>query len=147
MNSIDVSLPRSITVRGQEITKMPLGRYLQAIRLLESFPRQVAEALIPDTDVSAFLETLKTMDRAKLLDLALKALTVVPEQTVKLIAVLTEIPEETLLSDAAIGADGLLDIVNAWLEVNMAENFTQAARRLRSHISRLTATWKPGCSV
>lgn len=146
MNSIDLSLPPSITVRGQEIRKMPLGRYLQAIRLLESFPRKVAEALVPQGDISAVLEMLKTPDRTKFFDLALKALTVVPEQAVKLIAVLTEIPEETLLSDPQIGADGLMDIVSAWIEVNAAENFTRAAGRLRSHISRLTAMLKPGSS-
>ncbi len=147
MNSIDISLPRSVTVRGQEIKRMPLGRYLQAIRTLESFPREVAAKLVPEGDVSKVLETLKTLDRAKLVALALKALTVVPEQTVKLIAVLTEIPEDTLLNDAQIGADGLLEIVSVFLEVNAAENFIRAAGRLRQTIGRLAATLKPGSSA
>ena len=73
MNSIDVSLPRSITVRGQVIRRMPLGRYLQAIRLLEGFPREVAIRLVPDGNIAAALEALKTLDRAKLLDFMLKS--------------------------------------------------------------------------
>ena len=147
MNSIDISLPGSVTVRGQTIRRMPLGRYLQAIRMLESFPRNVAARLVPDGEIAGVLETLKTLDRNKLLDLVLKALTVVPEQAVKLIAALTEIPEDTLLNDARIGADGLLEIVDAWLEVNAAENFINAADRLRQSVSRLAATWKPGSSA
>lgn len=123
---------------------MPLGRYLQAIRMLEGFPREVAAKLVPEGDVSRVLEALKTLDRAKLADFALKALAVVPDQTVKLIAALTEIPEDTLLNDARIGADGLVEIVNAFLEVNAAENFIRAAGRLRKTIVLLAATLKPG---
>ncbi|MBN1778451.1 MAG: hypothetical protein JW811_10055 [Clostridiales bacterium] len=146
MNSIDVSLPRSVTVRGQEIRRMPLGKYLQAIRLLESFPREAAEKLVPDGDIAGVLETLKTLDRRKLIDLALKALAVVPKQAVELIAALTEIPEETLLNDERIGADGLMEILDAFFEVNAAENFTLAAGRVRRKISRFAATLKPGSS-
>jgi hypothetical protein len=144
MNSIDVSLPRSAIVRGCEIRKMPLGKYLQAIRLLETFPRETAEKLVPGGELSGVLETLKTLDRSKLIDLALKALTVVPEQAVALISALTDIPKEKLLSDEAIGADGLLEIVDAWLTVNGAENFMRAAGRVRQTISRLAAIPKSG---
>ena len=65
---------------------------------------------------------------------------------VGLIAALTEIPEDTLRNDPQIGADGLLEIVDAFLEVNAAENFIRAAGRLRQHIGRLAATLKPGSS-
>lgn len=145
MNAIDRSLPRSVTVRGCEIRRMPLGKYLQAIRLLETFPRAVAEKLTPGGDVADVLDALKTLDRGKLIDLALKALAVVPEQAMQLIATLTDIPAERLLSDEQIGADGLMEILDAWLEVNAAENFTLAAGRVRQRISRFAATLRPGC--
>lgn len=144
MNSIDMSLPGSVTVRGCEIRRMPLGKYLQAISLLEKFPRETAERLVPDGDVSGVLDMLKTLDRGKLIDLALKAMAVVPKQAVQLIAALTEIPEDRLLNDADIGADGLLEIMDAWLEVNTAENFIRAAGRVRQKISRFAATVKTG---
>ncbi len=145
MNSIDVSLPRSVTVRGCEIKRMPLGKYLQAIRLLETFPRETAEKLLPDGDLAGMLETLRTLDRGKLIDLTLKALAVVPLQAVKLIAALTDIPQERLMNDEAIGADGLMEILDAWFTVNDTETFIQAAGRVRQKISRFAATLKPGC--
>ncbi|HPF86505.1 MAG TPA: hypothetical protein PK537_00460 [Candidatus Limiplasma sp.] len=145
MNSIDVSLPKSVTVRGCEIRRMPLGKYLQAIRLLETFPRETAQKLVPGGDLADVLEALKALDRSRLIDLALKALAVVPAQTVALIAALTDIPQDTLLNDEAIGADGLLEIAEAWLTVNDTENFMRAAGRVRQRISRLAATLKPGC--
>ena len=145
MNAIDLSLPRSITVRGYEIRRMPLGQYLQAIRSLETFPRETAERLVPEGDLAAVLEALKTPDRGKLIDFVLKAVAVVPVQAAALIAALTGIPQDTLLSDEAIGADGLLEIVDAWLTVNDAENFIRAAGRLRQRISRLAAARNTGC--
>ena len=145
MNSIDVSLPRSVTVRGYEIRRMPLGKYLQAIRLLETFPRELAEKLTPEGDIAGVLEGLKTPDRNKLIDLALKALAVAPQQAAALIAELTDIAEDTLLNDEAIGADGLVEIAEAWLQVNGAENFMLAAGRLRQRISRFAATRQAGC--
>jgi len=145
MNSIDVSLPRSVTVRGCEVRRMPLGRYLQAIRLLETFPRETAEKLVPDGDIAGVLEALRTPDRSRLIDLALRALAVVPGQAVALIAALTDIPEDRLLNDEVIGADGLMEIAEAWLEVNDAENFWAAAGRVRQTISRFAATLKAGC--
>jgi hypothetical protein len=144
MNSIDVSLPRSVTVRGCEVRRMPLGKYLQAIRLLETFPRETAEMLVPGGDIADVLELLKTPDRSRLIDLALKALAVVPGQAVALIAELTEIPQERLLNDESIGADGLLEIAEAWLKVNDAENFLSAAGRVRQRIGRFAATLKAG---
>jgi hypothetical protein len=145
MNSIDVSLPRSVMVRGCEVRRMPLGRYLQAIRLLETFPRETAEKLVPGGDIAGMLDALRTLDRGKLIDLALKALAVVPAQMVALIAALTDIPQEKLLGDEQIGPDGLCEIVEAWLEVNDIENFIRAAGRVRRKIGRFAATLKPGC--
>jgi hypothetical protein len=144
MNSIDVSLPRSVTVRGCEIRRMPLGKYLQAIRTLETFPRTAAEKLTPDGDLAGMLDTLKTLDRGKLIDLALKALAVVPDQIMELIAALTDIPLDKLMGDETIGADGLMEILDAWLTVNDTENFILAAGRVRRRISRFAATFKPG---
>ena len=145
MNAIDLSLPKSITVRGYEIRRMPLGKYLQAIRLLETFPRETAEALVPDGNLADVLDALKTLDRATLIDLALKAVSVVPVQAVALIAALTDIPQERLLHDEAIGADGLMEILDAWLTLNNMENFLLAARRVMQKISRFAATLKTGC--
>ncbi len=144
-DSIDLSLPRSVTVRGCEIRRMPLGKYLQAIRLLETFPRETAEKLTPDGDLTGMLEALKALDRAALIDLAVKALAVVPAQAVALIAALTDIPQERLLGDEAIGADGLMEILDAWLTLNGTENFLLAAGRVKQKISRFAAALKPGC--
>jgi hypothetical protein len=145
MNAIDVSLPRSVTVRGCEVRRMPLGKYLQAIRMLEVFPREIAEKLVPKGDLAGALETLKALNRGALIDLVLKALAVVPQQVVALVAALTDIPEERLLNDETIGADGLMEILDAWLTVNDTENFTRAANRVRQKLRRFAATLKPGC--
>lgn len=144
MNSIDLSLPRSVTVRGCEVRRMPLGKYLQAVSLLEAFPRALAEKLTPEGDLAGALDALKALDRGKLIDLALKALAVVPDQAVALIAALTDIPKDRLLGDEAIGPDGILEILDAWLTVNDTENFIRAAGRVRQRINRFAVALKAG---
>ena len=144
MNSVNLSLPQERTVRGYTIKRMPLGVYLQALKTLQDFPRDVIAQLLPEGDVGQLLVTLKHIDRAGLLDLAMKALAVVPEQAIGLMAKLTGIPQKKLLTDPAIGADGLAELVDAWLEVNGAENFLRAASHAGHTVKTLAATLRAG---
>ena len=144
MDSITLSLPKSRNVRGCMIKRMPLGAYLQAIQTIKDFPKDIAARMIPEGDLGTLLEQLKHVDRNLMIDLLLKAMAIVPEQMVTLIARLTGIPEKKLMTDAAIGADGLAEILDAWLEVNGAENFLRAASHAGQTIKTLAATLKHG---
>ena len=144
MNSVELSLPKSKTVRGYEIKRMPLGAYLQALQLMQEFPRDVAAKMLPNGNVSALLEQLKTLDREATVDLILRALAIIPEQLMGLIARLTGIARNKLLNDPEIGADGLAEIIDAWLEVNGAENFIRAAAHAGQTITTLAAALKTG---
>lgn len=143
-NSIDLSLPKERTVRGYTIKRMPIGAYLKALQTLQDFPRDVAAKLLPSGNVLALLEQLKKIDRATLADLAIKALTIVPEQCMGLVCQLTGIPKAKLLTDADIGMDGLAEIVDAWLEINGAENFLRAAKSATGKIAQYAAALKAG---
>lgn len=144
MDSISLSLPVARNVRGYMIRRMPLGAYLQAIQTIKDFPRDIAARMIPEGDLGTLLEQLKHVDRNMMIDLLLKAVAVVPEQMFALIARLTGIPQKKLLTDEAIGADGLAEILDAWLEVNGAENFLRAASHAGQTIKTLAATLKRG---
>ena len=76
------------------------------------------------------LETLKHISSDTLLALVARALTVVPDRALALVAKLTGIPLNRLNNDANIGLDGLMEIVTAWMELNGIENFMRAARQL-----------------
>ena len=129
-DSIGLSLPQSVTVRGYEIKRAPLGAYLQALKQLQSFPKEVTAALFPGQNADQVLVALKHLNSDALLALVARALTVVPDRALALVAKLAGIPLNRLTNDANIGLDGLMEIVTAWMELNGIENFTRAARQL-----------------
>ncbi len=144
MDSIAMSLPLEKTVRGYTIQRMALGAYLKALKQIQAFPRELVARLLPEGDLGRLLEQLKHIDRDGVIDLMLKSLSLVPEQTLELIAGLTGIPQEKLLTDPGIGADGLAEIIDVWLEVNGAENFSRAASHAGKTIKALAATLRAG---
>lgn len=122
-NSATLSLPKSRTVRGYEIRKMPIGAFLEACSLLEELPGTALRLLFPEKKEGDILAELAGLDKDKLQELFLRALTVLPGEMVRLFARLSGVEEQALLEDARIGLDGLGEMAEAWLEVNGIENF------------------------
>lgn len=129
-SSVNLSLSQNRKVRGYEIKRMPIGAYLTALEELKNFPQQALELLFPEMGLDEILDKLKTVDTALIGQLMLRAMASLPQYGVALVAKLTGIPEERLLTDEGIGLDGLAEIVEAWLEVNQIENFILAVRRV-----------------
>lgn len=129
-NSAALSLPRSRTVRGYEIRKMPIGAFLEACALLEELPRTVTRLLFPEGKEGDVLTELAGLTREKLQELFLRAAAVLPEETVRLFAKLSGVEERALLEDPRVGLDGLGEMIEAWLEVNGIENFIRTMRAL-----------------
>ncbi len=90
-DSIGLSLTQSVTVRGYEIKRAPLGAYLQALKQLQSFPKEVTAALFPGQNADQVLEALKHLNSDALLALVARALTVVPDRALALVAKLAGI--------------------------------------------------------
>lgn len=122
-NSETLSLPKSRTVRGYEIRKMPIGAFLEACSLLEKLPGTALRLLFPEKKEGDILAELAGLDKDKLQELFLRALAVLPGEMVRLFARLSGVEEQALLEDARIGLDGLGEMAEAWLEVNGIENF------------------------
>lgn len=122
-NSAALSLPKSRTVRGYEIRKMPIGAFLEACSLLEELPGTALRLLFPEKKEGDILAELAGLDKDKLQELFLRALAVLPGEMVRLFARLSGVEEQALLEDARIGLDGLAEMAEAWLEVNGIENF------------------------
>ena len=73
---------------------------------------------------------LDAMRPAGLIGLCVRALTVLPDEAVRVFAELAGLDEKALRDDPGVGLDGLLEMIEAWLEVNNLENFIRAARAL-----------------
>ena len=145
-NSATLSLPKSRTVRGYEIRKMPIGAFLEACSLLEELPGTAMRLLFPEKKEGDILAELAGLDKDKLQELFLRALAVLPGEMVRLFARLSGVEEQALLEDARIGLDGLGEMAEAWLEVNGIENFikTMGALGKRRGLSWAERTLVPG---
>lgn len=135
--STRLSIPKSQTVRGYEIKRLPLGAYLDAIDRVQEFPAELAEQLSPDGTLGGLLGALAHVTPDTLPDMVMRALRVAPRRIVGLLSCLTGIAETALLTDENLGLNGLAELASAWLEVNEIENFTQAARLLAARLRRL----------
>lgn len=132
--SAALSIPMSETVRGYEIKRLPLGRYMQALEALRSAPEAIIQACFPGMDAAQILARLKALDKDALIALMMRAMAVVPGEAVKLLSLLTGVPQAALLEDAAIGLDGAAEMLEAFWRLNGIENFTQAAVRMAAQL-------------
>lgn len=125
-----VSLGKSATVRGYEIRRLPLGRYLEMIEMIKGMPQTLMQACFPGKSALEILMELKRIDAAMLGEIAVRAMAAAPKEAVRILAYSTGIDEETLLADEEIGLDGAAEMAEAVYEINKLGNFTQAVMRL-----------------
>lgn len=141
--SVDLSLPKARKVRGYTIERMPIGRFLAAARRLDEVPGQVLRRLFPGAEDA--VRALASLDRAGLIALCVRALTVLPDEAVTVFAELTGLDEKALRDDPNVGLDGLTEMIEAWMEVNNLENFIIAARTLARRVrAGMTGTGSNG---
>jgi len=129
-NTVALSIPQRKTVRGYEIERQALGRYLEASQALQSLPDDLLKTCFPGQSLSAIWAQLKTMNGGMLQAMIGNALLTAPKHVFAVVSILTGIGEDALREDANIGLDGLLEILAAWVEVNNLGDFPNAVRKL-----------------
>ena len=82
--SIDLSLPAARTVRGYEIGRMPIGRFLRAARRIDGLPGRCFARLFPEAEDA--VRALASLDREGLIGLCARALAVLPDEAVTVFA-------------------------------------------------------------
>lgn len=92
--SVELSLPAARTVRGYEIGRMPIGRFLRAARRIDGVPQEVLARLFPEAEDA--VRALASLDRAGLIGLCARALTVLPDEAVTVFAELAGLDEKAL---------------------------------------------------
>lgn len=144
-SSAALSVKMSETVRGYEVKRLPLGEYLRAMEALRDMPQTVMRVCFPEMDGAQMLQSLTRIDAKELAQLVLRAMDVVPDEAIRLLSILTGVPEDAIFADPAIGLDGAAELAEAFWRLNGMENFTAAAARLAANIRRMRE--KTGCSA
>lgn len=139
-----LSLAQEKEVRGYLIRRLPLGAYIKAAQSLQSLPDTVLEALFPGEDAKSALLKLRHLTPETAVGAIARGLTALPTPLLKVCALLTGVPEHALRDDPEIGADGLMEMLEAVVEVNHLGNFTKAVWALSA---RLCLPRTTGCSA
>ncbi|MDR2903254.1 MAG: hypothetical protein LBU77_01925 [Clostridiales bacterium] len=132
-----LSLTESKIVCGYEIKKMPIAAYLTAIETLTSLPGDFMENCFPGRQPAEILDQLIKFDKDSFAELIAGAFVVAPRYIIGVIADLTGIEAETLTNDPEIGIDGLIGIVDAFIEVNKLGKSLSGALALKAKIAGL----------
>lgn len=133
-DTLKMSLPQTRTVRGYEIKRLPLGEQLQAVDELQELPGELLKACFPGMNAGQILAELKGFNADMLVQMLGSAITAGPKQIIKAFSRMAGIPEEKLLQDPNIGLDGIMELIQAWLEVAGIENFIRAGQAVTAKV-------------
>lgn len=132
--SLRMSFPKEPVLHGVRIRKLPVGKYLQAMRALEEIPASLLKALFPEgASTGEILSTLSSLQGDALGPFLTRLLISLPEELCRLLSSLLDIPEGRLLDPEAkdaLSLGELAEIVEALWKENDLSAFFGSARRL-----------------
>lgn len=127
-----LSLPKTKTIHGVEIRKMPCGKYFEALQTLKDLPEDFLKEL-SDNEQEFKLSEMFTMEN--IMTLVTRLLIILPDFTFKFLSKLMDVDEETMKNE--LTPKELLDIVKAFWELNELESFFDQMKSIVDKISTL----------
>lgn len=132
--SISMSIPKSYTLHGVTITKLPIAKYIAVLREINDLPSLLLGELFPEgSNLNDSFERLQNLDRSTTLALIGRLLKVVPEEFCKILSQLLDIPEERLLDvncENPLSLSELAEIIEAFWKVNDMSDFLMTVQSL-----------------
>ncbi len=132
--SIHMSIPKSYSLYGVTIRKLPIAKYIAVLREVNDLPSLLLGELLPDNgNLIDLLENLQSFDRSTILSLCGRLLKVVPEEFCKILSQLLDIPEERLLDvncKNPLSLSELAEIIEAFWKVNDMSDFLMTVQSM-----------------
>lgn len=132
--SIHMSIPKSYSLYGVTIRKLPIAKYIAVLREVNDLPSLLLGELFPEgSNLNNSLERLQNLDRSTTLALIGRLLKVVPEEFCKILSELLDISEERLLDvncENPLSLSELAEIIQAFWEINDMSDFFQTVQSL-----------------
>ena len=134
--SLKISAPKDRTIYGVRVRKLPIGKYIRLLHAAEELPQLLIGKAFPGQNIGEIMRYLKNLNKDNFVDLITRLLAVVPEELMKLLSELLDIPQERLLEDVpeALSPKELIEIISAFWELNDMSNFFVIARRLAGQV-------------
>lgn len=117
------SVPTKSIIHGIEIKKLPIGKYLDAVNSIKDLPEILLKNNFPGLNTEDILKKFKKIDEQMLFELLGSMLVTIPEQTLRFVATLIDVPYEKLRNE--ITPNELKDILKEFWKVNDMSSFFQ----------------------
>lgn len=112
-----MSVPLEKEMYGVKIKKLPNGQYIKALATVQNLPQILLENCFPNIDTDEdIVKSIMELDKDKLLIMAGKLIQVIPEQFLKIVSNLLDIPFEKLMNE--LSPNETLDILEAYWKMN-----------------------------
>lgn len=133
--SVAMSIPKSYTLYGVTISKLPIAKYIAVLREINELPALLLDELLPDEggNMVDLLVKLQSFNRNTILSLCGRLLKVVPEEFCKILSQLLNIPEERLLDvncKNPLSLSELAEIIEAFWKVNDMSDFLMTVQSM-----------------
>ena len=144
--SLKISAPKEKELYGVKIRKLPIAKYIRVLSAAEEMPQLILGKAFPGQSADEMLNYLRSLNKDRMLELMTRLLAVVPEELMKLLSELLEIPRERLLDDVpdALSPAELLEIVAEFWDINDLTAFFVNARRLAGKAKTATSGFNAG---
>ena len=141
VSSLKISAPKDKTLYGVRVRKLPIGKYIRLLHAAEELPQLLIGKAFPGQNIGEIMRYLKNLNKDNFIDLITRLLAVVPEELMKLVSELLDIPQERLLEDTpyALSPKELLEIISEFWELNDMSDFFGIARRLAGQLKAGTS--------
>lgn len=135
--SARMSLPKAKAVHGVEIKKVPIGRYIAAIKDMEELPALIVQECFPGKSLEGILASLREVDQAEVIALVSRLLVVAPAHAVRAICGIIGADEQDVLE--RLTPKELADVVREfWVLNDMSDFFADVWGLLKRALPTLT---------
>lgn len=126
------SLPKTKTIHGVEIKKMPCGKYFEALQTLKNLPEDFMKEL-SDNRQDFKLSEMFTMEN--IMNLIAKLFIILPDFTFTFLSKLMGIDEDKMRNE--LTPKQLIDIVKEFWKMNELESFFDQMKPIMKGIATL----------
>lgn len=126
------SLPKTKTIHGVEIRKMPCGKYFEALQTLKDLPEDFIKEL-SDNGQDFKLSEMFTMEN--IMNLITRLMIILPDFTFRFLSTLTDVDENVIKNE--LTPKELLDVVQEFWKINELESFFDQMKPIMNKIITL----------
>lgn len=122
--SARMSVPKARDVHGVTIQKVPVGRYIAALKEMESLPALLLQDCFPGQTLEEVLQQFTVGSQGALLEALTRLLTIAPEHVIDAFCAVLGVEKAVVMEQ--LTPNELLDVLTAFWEVNDLSDFFRA---------------------